>query len=167
MRPTDMQSHVLQMMEGRSVTIQNVQEDAMKISMTRLSLIAVPLLFATQLFVAFGSDASDAEPGSIYGNVYCDADKNGTCDCEEHGLQGIPIQIYVEHCGGTAIQTVSTDEKGDFSFRNFESGTYFIRARLDYVCGGRMPTTASCQEVKLAAGETVNLPPFGYSEYGQ
>ncbi len=93
--------------------------------------------------------------------------KNGTCDCEEQGLQGIPIQIFVEHCGGIAIQTVSTDQQGNFTFRDFEPGTYFVRVHVDYVCGGRKPTTVSCREITLKAGESVTLPAFGYSEFGQ
>ncbi len=112
-------------------------------------------------------DAIAAETGSINGNVYCDKDKNGTCDCEEGGLADIDIQIFARHCGGTALQTVSTDKKGNFTFQNFEPGTYFIMADLDYVCGGRVPTTTRCQQVKLAAGEALILPPFGYSELGQ
>lgn len=108
-----------------------------------------------------------AEAGAITGNVYCDQNKDGSCDCEEGGLKDIHIQIFTEHCGGTPLQTVSTDEKGNFAFQTFDPGTYFVKVDLDYVCGGRVPTTASCRQIQLAAGETVNLPAFGYSEYGQ
>jgi len=136
-------------------------------SMNTLRLFAKPLLLAALLFPMTGVQADAAETGSINGNVYCDADRNGACECEEHGLKGVPIQIFIERCGGTAIQTVATDEQGNFSFRNFDPGTYYIRVHLDYVCGGRVPTTASCRQVELAAGEAVNLPAFGYSEFGQ
>jgi len=132
---------------------------AMKLS----GLLTTLLLFA----LLAGATNATAETGSITGNVYCDKDKNGTCDCEEGGLAGIDIQIFTRHCGGTPLQTVTTDKKGNFSFQNFEPGAYFIMADLDYVCGGRVPTTARCQQVKLAAGEALVLPPFGYSELGQ
>jgi hypothetical protein len=108
-----------------------------------------------------------APPGSIKGNVYCDQDKNGICDCEEGGLKGIPIQIFTGHCGGTPLRTVATDAKGNFIFASFDPGTYFVMVDIDYVCGGRVPTTANCQQVQLVDGETVNLPAFGYSEFGQ
>lgn len=108
-----------------------------------------------------------AEAGSITGKVYCDHDKNGICDCEESGLKDIPIQIFTEHCGGIPLQTVATDDKGNFAFGKVHSGTYFVLVDLDYVCGGRVPTTRNCQQVKLVDGETVNLPAFGYSELGQ
>jgi len=126
------------------------------------------LLFLLALLLATYSDQlAAAETGSISGNVYCDKDKNGICDCEESGLKDIHINIYVEHCGGTPLRTVSTDEKGNFVFERFEPGSYFVSVDLDYVCGGRVPTTANCRQVKLLDGENVNLPAFGYSEYGQ
>ncbi len=127
--------------------------------------IAILILF-TLLVSAYGALFA-AQPGSITGNVYCDRDKNGVCDCEEGGLKGIPVQIYAEHCGGTPLQTVSTDEKGNFKFESFDPGTYFVMVDIDYVCGGRVPTTSSCQQVQLADGETVKLTAFGYSEFGQ
>jgi hypothetical protein len=126
-----------------------------------------PIYLFALLLTAFSAQLAAADTGSITGNVYCDLDKNGVCDCEEGGLKDIHINIYVEHCGGVPLQTVATDEKGNFAFRSFDPGTYFVRVDLDYVCGGRVPTTRSCQQVHLVDGETVNLPAFGYSELGQ
>jgi len=117
--------------------------------------------------VTWSSQSAAAESGAITGNVYCDKDMNGACDCEEGGLGDIHIQIFVEHCGGAALQTVSTDEHGNFAFRSFEPGTYFVMVDLDYVCGGRVPTTKNCRQIQLAAGETLILPAFGFSDYGQ
>ncbi len=134
--------------------------------MKRTKLTSQKLLFAL-LLTAFSAQLMAADTGSITGNVYCDRDKNGVCDCEEGGLKDIHINIYTEHCGGVPLQSVATDEKGDFAFRSFDPGTYFILVDLDYVCGGRVPTTRNCQQVTLVDGETVNLPAFGYSELGQ
>ena len=131
------------------------------------SIFATPLLTLGMLLIAYSGQVVAAEPGSITGNVYCDRDKNGTCDCEEGGIKDVHIQIFTQHCGGTALQTVSTDGKGNFSFESFDPGTYYVLVDLKYVCGGRVPTTTNCQQVKLTAGESVNLPAFGYSEYGQ
>jgi len=108
-----------------------------------------------------------AESGSITGNVYCDSDKNGICDCEESGLKGVSVEIFTEHCGGTPLRAVSTDAKGNFAFDDIEAGTYFVMVDIEYVCGGRVPTTSCCREVELKAGETVELPAFGYTEFGQ
>lgn len=108
-----------------------------------------------------------AEPSLITGSVYCDHNQNGKLDNDEKGLENIHVQIFSSYCGGTALQTVHTDRDGNFAFRNFAPDTYFISADLACVCGGRMPTTTACHEVDLLAGQTVNLLPFGYSEYGQ
>ncbi len=134
--------------------------------MRHKKLTSHKFLFAL-LLTAFSAQLAAAETGSITGNVYCDRDENGICDCEEGGLKDIRINIYAKRCGGVPLQSVATDEKGDFAFRSFDPGTYFILVDLDYVCGGRVPTTRNCQQVTLVDGETVNLPAFGYSELGQ
>jgi hypothetical protein len=126
-----------------------------------LMLILIP-------FLVFAVDqATQIEPGAINGRVYCDHNKNGVCDCDDDGLKDIHIQIFTEYCGGTALQTIHTDKQGNFSFHVPLPGAYFVMADLDYVCGGRVPTTKTCHEVEMAAGETVTVPPFGYSEHGQ
>jgi hypothetical protein len=126
------------------------------------------IVFLAALLLSMpGAAPVAAERGSITGNVYCDRDKNGVCDCEEGGLKGITVEIFTEHCGGTPLQSVSTDEKGNFTFESFDPGTYFVMVDIEYVCGGRVPTTASCRQVQLVDGETVTLPAFGYTEFGQ
>ena len=131
-------------------------------------LITLILLLAPMLAVA-DDQITAPEPGTINGSVYCDQNMDGRCDCEEgeDGIKDIHIQVFTEHCGGLALQTIHTDKQGDFSFHILKPGTYFVMVDLDYVCGGRVPTTSTCQQVELAAGETVTLTPFGYSKYGQ
>jgi hypothetical protein len=133
----------------------------------KCSKIAMLLLMAALVPGAFGSLALAAEKASVAGKVYCDRDKNGVCDCEEAGLAGLQVKMFREYCGGTALRMVSTDKQGSFTFKGVEPGTYFIMVDLDYVCGGRVPTTTNCRQIKLAAGETLDLPAIGYSEYGQ
>ena len=126
-----------------------------------LVLLLVPLLAVSD------EQLSTPEPGTIDGSVYCDQNKDGKCDFEEVGLKGIHIRLFTGHCGGIALQTIHTDKEGNFSFHIPEPGQYFVMVDLDYVCGGRVPTTSICQEVDLATGETVTLIPFGYSVLGQ
>jgi len=138
----------------------------------RLKSLVIPLLVMaplalTPLTDVHGGEGGGHESGSIIGNVYCDEDKNGVCDCEEGGIKDIKVKVFTEHCGGTALQAVTTDEKGNFAFDNFKPGTYYVLVDLVYVCGGRVPTTKNCRQVTLSAGETVALPAFGYSEFGQ
>jgi hypothetical protein len=130
-------------------------------------LLLITLIAFALPTVLLGGEGKANEPGSIIGNVYCDQDKNGVCDCEEGGIKDVQVKIFTEHCGGTPLQAISTDEKGNFAFESFEPGTYYVLVDLAYVCGGRVPTTRNCRQVALAAGETVTLPAFGYSEFGQ
>ena len=116
--------------------------------------------------VSIGSVAA-MESSAITGAVYCDHNNNGQLDNEEKGLENIHVQIFINKCGGTALQTIHTNKDGNFTFHGFDPNTYFIRSDVPCVCGGRMPTTNTCQKVVLREGETVVLPPFGYSEYGQ
>ena len=125
------------------------------------------MLLLSLFLAAFVSQSMASEPNSISGRVYCDQNQNNTCDCEEAGLDGIQVQIFADHCSGTAIQTTTTDEEGYFIFHDFKPARYFIRVNLDYVCGGRLPTHTNCQEAELLAGESVSLAPFGFSDYGQ
>ena len=134
----------------------------MKLSKHIIFLIVVITAFAT-----YSDSLIAAEAGSITGRVYCDQDENGICDCDDGGLKNVRVQAFAEHCGGTALQSVATDEQGNFSFGSFNPGTYYIAVDLDYVCGGRIPTTSNCQQVTLVKGEVVNLPAFGYSELGK
>ena len=133
----------------------------------KISKLALLPMLLTPLLVFTAGPTAGAGADGINGSVYCDQNKDGNCDCEEDGLEGIHIQLFTEHCGGTALQTIHTDEQGKFSFHIAEPGTYFVMVDLDYVCGGRVPTTKTCQQVELAAGEAVTLDPFGYSKYGQ
>jgi hypothetical protein len=137
-----------------------------ELDMKFLELLILILLLVPILAVSDGQ-VTAPEPGTINGNVYCDQNKDGQCDCEEGGIKDIHVQVSTEHCGGMALQTIHTDKQGNFSFHIPESGKYFVMVDLGYVCGGRVPTTSICQEVELAGGETVVLTPFGFSNYGQ
>jgi hypothetical protein len=70
-------------------------------------------------------------------------------------------------CADTALQTITTDKKGNFTFQDIVPGTFFVQADLNYVCGGRVSNTTNCQQAVVTAGKTVSLPPFGFSEFGQ
>jgi hypothetical protein len=131
-----------------------------------------PYLVVFLFLIAYGMTACErqempAAPGSIAGSVFCDQDQDGNCDCEEAGLGNIKVQIFTDHCGGTALQSVSTDDEGRFTFHDVEPGVYFIRVDLEYVCGGRVPTTVNCRQTELKPGQIVTLSPIGFSEYGQ
>ena len=134
----------------------------------KFSKLIILIFLLAPLLAVSDDQVVKAEPGAINGSVYCDQNQDGKCNCgEERGLKDIHIQLFSEHCGGMALQTIHTDKEGNFSFHIPEPGQYFVMVDLDYVCGGRVPTTSTCQEVNLVAGETVTLIPFGYTVFGQ
>jgi len=126
-----------------------------------ICLLAPPLVFAAD-------PVSQNDAGTINGNVYCDHDEDGKCNCDdEKGLGDMHIQLFATQCGGTPLQTIHTDKEGNFSFHVPQPGHYYVQVDLEYVCGGRLPTTETCRQVDLKAGETITLEPFGYSNYGK
>jgi len=126
-----------------------------------ICLLAPALVFA-------GDQGRNTDAGHINGSVYCDKDEDGKCGCDdEKGIADIHIQLFTQQCGGTPVQTIHTDKEGNFSFYVPEPGHYYVMVDLEYVCGGRIPTTTNCQQVDLKAGETITLEPFGYSDYGK
>ena len=125
------------------------------------------MLFTIFLMTAGLDPLLAVESSLISGSVYCDHNQNGSFDEQDKGLKNIHVQIFVDQCGGTALQTIHTDKDGEFTFKGFDANTYYIRADIVCVCGGRMPTTNTCQKVELKEGETLKLQPFGYSDYGQ
>ena len=124
-------------------------------------------IFTVLLLVILIGPAPAMASGTISGSVYCDHNNNGKLDDEDRGLENIHVQIFTLKCGGTALQTIHTNQDGGFTFQGFDPDTYFIRADVPCVCGGRQPTTTTCQKVELGEGEDVVLPPFGYTEFGQ
>jgi len=133
----------------------------------RLLKLVVFMFLLAPLQAISGDHIAGSDSGAINGNVYCDRDQDGKCNCEDDGLKDIHIQVFTDHCGGTPMQTIHTDENGKFSFHIERPGKYYIMVDLEYVCGGRVPTTSTCQQVELAAGETIELEPFGYTALGQ
>lgn len=134
--------------------------------MKHFKLLVLACLLAPALAFPAGQPHFD-ESGTINGNVYCDQDEDGQCNCDEQGIEDMHIQIFATQCGGTPLQTIHTDKQGNFSFHVPKPGHYYVMVDLDYVCGGRLPTTKTCQQVDLKAGETVTLEPFGYTVYGK
>ena len=134
--------------------------------MKPLKILILAFLLAPAMAFAADQPYFD-ESGTINGNVYCDQDEDGKCNCDEQGIEDMHIQIFAAQCGGTPLQTIHTDKQGNFSFHVPRPGHYYVMVDLDYVCGGRIPTTETCQQVDLKAGEVITLEPFGYTIYGK
>jgi hypothetical protein len=133
--------------------------------MKRIITALISLLIIA-VFSACSSNGGD-DPGTIIGDVFIDCDQDGECDCEETGFADVSIQIFMDECGGVPLQTIDTDENGDFEFTGLEPGPYCVMSNLKPNCGGHFPTTTITQEVVLEPGQTLELESFGYTEMGQ
>lgn len=64
------------------------------------------------------------DPSSIGGRVWDDANQNGICDADEHGLSGIAVRLY--DCQEILLSSTDTDTAGSYRFDSLSSGSYFV-----------------------------------------
>jgi len=83
----------------------------------------------TQIIIGGGSnlvnyDFCDLLPAEVSGNVYFDANNNGTRDSGETPLADVPIRLWDE--SGNVIASTQTNQQGFYSFNNLRPGIYRI-----------------------------------------
>ncbi|MHB1279031.1 MAG: SdrD B-like domain-containing protein [Bacteroidia bacterium] len=91
---------------------------------------------------------------SICGTKYEDANGNGTRDNGENGLQN--WKIILEDSSGNPIDTMLTDQYGDYCFTNLIPGTYSVREvnqtswwQMQPANGGKYTFTLDTLEVEM------------------
>ena len=97
---------------------------------------------------------ADGVTGQISGNLWNDANSNGSID---NGESGIPnISVCIEQ-GGSCT---TTDSSGNYVFSNISTGQYTV-----YVghTANLVNTTADFQQVTITSGLTVNNVNFGFN----
>jgi hypothetical protein len=128
-------------------------------------IIAFVLIFTLAALAACTSE-EPIEPGTITGSVYLDCNQNEECDCDDIGFANVDIQIFHDQCGGVPLQTINTDDDGNFEFTGLEPGTYCVMSNLKPNCDVPYPFTSITQVVELSSGQLLELEKFGYSEVG-
>ena len=66
----------------------------------------------------------DNKGASIGDTVWYDDNANGIQDAYELGAEDVLVRLFTE--GGTKVDTVITDDKGGYSFRNLVPGSYYV-----------------------------------------
>jgi len=66
----------------------------------------------------------DNKGASIGDTVWYDDNANGIQDAYELGAEDVLVRLFTE--GGTKVDTVITDDKGGYSFRNLVPGAYYV-----------------------------------------
>lgn len=135
------------------------------LSKSRLTIIILLLLAGLSLVLLAGcAQEEDLTPGNITGRVYLDENADAecdVCDCDFY-LEGIEILLYEGACGGVIHETTTTDAEGVFSFVDLNPGEYCVTPRVKTICEGYKPTTPIQQKTAILAGETVEVPWFGF-----
>lgn len=134
-------------------------------SKSRVFALVLLLLAALLLIVLAGcATQEDLAPGDITGRVYLDENADAecdVCDCDFY-LEGIEILLYEGTCGGVIHETTTTDAEGVFNFSDLTPGEYCVTPRVKTICEGYKPTTPIQQKTAVLAGETVEVPWFGF-----
>ncbi|MGL6198932.1 MAG: SdrD B-like domain-containing protein [Lachnospiraceae bacterium] len=72
------------------------------------------------------SEESEFQGGSISGLLWYDENYDGIHDDGETGIMSYPVYLYKADDTDNAVQTVATDENGEYSFTDIESGIYVV-----------------------------------------
>jgi len=99
--------------------------------------------------------------GSITAHKFNDVNGDGEQDVGEDDLEGWTMTLYEgSDCSGDAVGSGTTNSNGNVVFTGVEAGTYSVKETLE---GGWTNSTALCQHVTIAAGESATLN-FGNAE---
>lgn len=96
--------------------------------------------------------------GHIEGNVFSDLNTNGHQDAREPGVAGVNVRLDGGH-------TVTTDERGHFSFGAISAGMYTVSIFTTDLGVRLRATTETERNVSVSARKTVNVD-FGVTNFG-
>ncbi|MEO7715843.1 MAG: SdrD B-like domain-containing protein [Capsulimonas sp.] len=98
--------------------------------------------------------------GGLCGTVYLDNNKDGKAGCGDSALSGITVTL-VDSTGKT-IATTTTDNYGNYSFKNVPTGTY--KVVVPTTAGSNVIETTDPLTVTITANQTVCNVNFGYTK---
>ncbi len=109
-----------------------------------------------------------ASTGSISGTKWNDDNGDGNFEGGEVGIEDWVIELY-ESDGTTLIDTITTDEDGDYFFEDLDAGDYVVCEVQQEGWARSYPTDSDCQEVTIpehGQQDKMNIN-FGNYELGQ
>ncbi|MGB7158682.1 MAG: DNRLRE domain-containing protein [Tepidisphaeraceae bacterium] len=112
---------------------------------------------------------------SIAGNIFNDADADGTRDTGESGLSGKRVYLDLNNDGdwdgpapvGTPEPSVFTDTAGNYTFAGLLNGTYVVRQVLDSGWRQTQPVDNVARTVQVARGQNATGAHFGATSVPQ
>ena len=104
-----------------------------------------------------------AFPVSISGQVFNDANANGTEDAGEGGLEGVTVYIDANNNGilDPGEESTTTNFDGDYSFYNLAPGTYVVREEVPSGYSQTAPAPSGFYTVNVVSGATASGNNFG------
>ncbi len=94
----------------------------------------------------------------LSGRVFLDADRDGTLGLEEAGVRDVRVVLLRDE---VRVADRLTDHQGGYHFHRVHPGEYVIEPAEGWFPAGFEPTAVSRIEISLAAGDRVELPPYG------
>jgi len=96
-------------------------------------------------------------PASLGGQVWRDANRNGTLDGGETGISGVTISLSgTSTLGATVTRTTTTDAGGQYSFADLPAGTYTVTETQPTGFGSSTPNSLAGIALAAAGSSTGN-----------
>ncbi len=97
--------------------------------------------------------------GTINGEVYNDANGNGTLDGGEPGLAGWTVDLL--NASNSVVDTATTDSNGTYSFTSIAPGSYTVAEVLQPGYVQTSPPAAGTYAITLSTGQIIDNLDFG------
>ena len=103
------------------------------------------------------SDTIDIRTNSISGNVYFDADNDGTFDGSESGIAAVDVRLQgIDHLGDAVDITIATLPDGSYTFDDLRPGTYSVTETQPLVAPSGNDYLDGTDTIGTAGGTTAN-----------
>lgn len=101
--------------------------------------------------------------GNICGHKWYDFDKDGVIDAGESYIEGFKIELWKD---GTLIETVYTDENGEYCFNDLGPGDYVVKEVMplnpgEYLAWAQTYPEGNWEFIPLISGTNVDDADFG------
>ncbi|RLC55793.1 MAG: hypothetical protein DRI80_17185, partial [Chloroflexota bacterium] len=103
--------------------------------------------------------------GAISGQLWHDTDADGEQDAEEHGLEGVTINLFT--ADDAFLAAITTGSDGSYEFERLYPGTYTVDVdEATLPTGLRLTTHNEPLTIELDWGQQITDADFGYDDSG-
>ena len=96
-------------------------------------------------------------PGTVSGQVWRDANRNGALDAGETGISGVTVGLSgTDGLGAAVSRTTTTDASGNYTFKDLPAGTFTVTETQPAGFGSSTPNSISSITIGAHASSTGN-----------